>query len=129
MRLNGYVLLFLVLFGFVLVVMPRPKFGGHGPGPARIAAAKTQIVNFKTAINLFREESGHFPRNLDDLVVQPKDFTNWQPYLDTKTVPLDPWQHPYIYRFPGRHNTNSFDLISLGPDGREGTEDDIKNWQ
>ena len=30
--------------------------------------------------------------------------------------------------FPGKHNANSYDLLSVGPDGKEGTDDDIGNW-
>ena len=40
----------------------------------------------------------------------------------------DPWGNDYIYEFPGKHNSSSFDLLSMGPDGRSGTEDDITNW-
>ncbi len=36
-------------------------------------------------------------------------------------VPQDPWGHPIIYRKEGA----GFQLISTGPDGLEGTEDDI----
>jgi general secretion pathway protein G len=44
-------------------------------------------------------------------------------------IPLDPWQHPYMYECPGRHNPSGYDIMSMGFDGREGTEDDITNWQ
>jgi len=40
----------------------------------------------------------------------------------------DPWGNPYIYVCPGTHNTDSYDLHSFGPDGQDGTEDDIDNW-
>ena len=30
--------------------------------------------------------------------------------------------------FPGKHNPNGFDLFSVGPDGKAGTDDDIGNW-
>lgn len=40
-------------------------------------------------------------------------------------LPLDPWGRPYLYRHPGREY--SFDLLSLGPDGRE-SADDIVHW-
>ena len=52
------------------------------------------------------------------------DLTKWQgPYLD-KDVPLDPWGKPYQYRSPGVHNPKSFDLWSVGPDGKQ-----IGNWK
>ena len=42
---------------------------------------------------------------LQDLVVQPRDAQNWKgPYIkDATGLPLDPWGHPYVYEFPGRH--------------------------
>ena len=56
---------------------------------------------------------------------------NWHgPYMQNESgIPSDPWGNPYIYLCPGKHNPSSYDIISLGPDGREGTEDDITNWQ
>jgi general secretion pathway protein G len=43
-------------------------------------------------------------------------------------MPTDPWHNPYIYYFPGKHNPSGYDLLSAGPDGKEGTADDIGNW-
>ena len=43
-------------------------------------------------------------------------------------MPLDPWQRPYHYLYPGKHNPNVPDIWSLGPDGIDGTADDIGSW-
>lgn len=51
--------------------------------------------------------------------------TNWAPKL--KKMILDPWGNPYGYRRPGR-DKGGFDVYSAGPDGQEGTGDDIGNW-
>ena len=113
-----------ILAGIVL-----PKIVGRGED-ARKKAALTQINSFATALDMFEVDNGDYPsgRNgLHDLVVQPRDAKNWHQYLDS--IPLDPWQHPYIYVKPGKHRQNSYDLSSAGPDGREGTDDDISNWQ
>jgi len=45
----------------------------------------------------------------------------WKQLL--KAVPLDPWGAEYVYRNPGRNNPGGFDLYSLGPDGKEGSDD------
>ena len=37
---------------------------------------------------------------------------------------MDPWGTTYQFRNPGKKNTN-YDVFSMGPDGKEGTEDDI----
>lgn len=38
-------------------------------------------------------------------------------------IPTDPWGNEYSYRKDGR----DFEIISAGPDGQEGTEDDISS--
>ncbi len=79
---------------------------------------------------MFEVDNGHYPKGkngLNDLDHQAsrRRRTGTQ-YLEK--IPLDPWQHPYIYECPGRHNPTSFDLSSAGPDGQFGNEDDIGNW-
>ena len=42
--------------------------------------------------------------------------------------PKDAWGNAWIYRQPSQVVEGfAFDIISLGPDGQEGTEDDISN--
>jgi type II secretion system protein G len=81
----------------------------------------------KTGLDRYQIDNGYYPSNFIDLFQQPGDAKHWSgPYLDG---PLqDPWGHNYIYEFPGKHNPSGYDLMSLGPDGKMGTEDDIKNW-
>jgi type II secretion system protein G len=100
---------------------------------ARITAAQSQIATFSTALDAFEIDNGYYPKGrngLQELVVQPRDAQNWRgPYLSKGEIPLDPWNHPYIYESPGKRNTSGYDLMSMGPDGREGNDDDITNWQ
>jgi general secretion pathway protein G len=120
-------LLVLTILG-ILAAIVVPKFTGRTE-QARITAARTQISTFSTALEAFEVDTGAYPKTLQDLVQQPRDAQNWKgPYLQGD-IPLDPWLHPYVYAYPGRHMANGFDLYSLGFDGREGTEDDITNWQ
>lgn len=42
---------------------------------------------------------------------------------------LDPWGREFQYLNPGSHNPDSYDLWSVGPDGQEGTGDEIGNWE
>jgi general secretion pathway protein G len=71
---------------------------------------------------------GRYPttqEGLQALQVRPSGLDNWDgPYLK-KDVPLDPWNHQYVYRCPGQHG--DFDLIALGADGQEGGEGDNKD--
>lgn len=121
-------LLVLVILG-ILAALVLPKFSGRTE-QARITAAQTQIATFGTALNNFEIDTGSYPRGSDglrQLVVAPPDVTGYRgPYL-LSDIPLDPWQHPYIYEYPGKLNPNGYDLMSMGPDGQANTADDIVN--
>jgi general secretion pathway protein G len=100
---------------------------------ARQTQAKSQITTFESQLNLFRLDVGRFPttdEGLQALRVKPGDAEGWDgPYLE-KEVPLDPWNRPYIYRYPGQHG--DFDLMAYGSDGQEGgdgTAADIVSWK
>lgn len=46
-----------------------------------------------------------------------------------KELPKDPWGVPYKYRIPPQKSKDDYDIWSVGPDGADGTEDDIGNWK
>src|SRR5437867_1282026 len=123
-------LLVLVILG-ILAAIVVPKFAGRTE-QAKQAAAVSQIAVFGTALDAFEVDNGYYPKGkngLVDLVQQPRDAQSWRgPYLKSE-IPLDPWGHPYIYECPGKHNPTSYDVMSVGPDGRANSEDDVCNWQ
>ena len=95
---------------------------------ARMTAAQADINGgIKSALGAYEVDNGFYPKSLQDLIQQPSNAKNWHgPYLDK--LPVDPWGNPYVYYYPGKHNPSSYDLLSVGPDGKEGTDDDIGNW-
>lgn len=123
-------LLVLMILG-VLAAIVVPKFSGRTE-QARRTAAVSQISTFGTALDSYEVDVGSYPQGktgLNALLQQPREGTGWRgPYLQ-KEIPLDPWGNPYIYESPGKHNPSGYDLSSMGPDGRAGTDDDITNWQ
>ncbi len=123
-------LLVLVILG-ILAAIVVPKFAGRTE-QARLTAAQSQISTFGTALDAFEVDMGYYPKGksgLNDLVVSPRDGQNWKgPYMKND-IPLDPWGNAYIYEYPGKRNAKSYDLMSMGPDGRAGGDDDISNWQ
>jgi general secretion pathway protein G len=123
-------LLVLTILG-ILAAIVIPKLSGRTE-EARERAAATQISTFGTALDAFEVDNGFYPHGksgLQDLIVIPHNAQNWHgPYLKTDAIPLDPWNNPYVYECPGKHNPSSYDLASAGPDGRLGTDDDICNW-
>jgi general secretion pathway protein G len=122
-------LLVLVILG-ILAGIIYPNISKHG-ARTRIVAAQTQIRTFRSALAAFEMDNDHFPEGrggMLSLVQRPRDARNWRgPYLDGD-IPKDPWGHDYLYECPGTHNHDGFDIMSMGPDGLAGTEDDISNW-
>ncbi|HZL43394.1 MAG TPA: type II secretion system major pseudopilin GspG [Verrucomicrobiae bacterium] len=124
-------LLVLVILG-TLAAIVLPKFTGTTQR-SRITAAQTQISAFKTALNTFELDMGYYPKGsagMMELIQQPRNNTqNWHgPYLESDSIPKDPWGNEYVYTCPGKHNPTSFDIQSAGPDGQLGTDDDLANW-
>ena len=130
MNAAGFTLIELLLVLAILAILAAivvPKFSGI-QGNANIKATKGQLSIFATSLDMFEVDNGHYPRSLNDLIIKPRDATNWRKYLDTDSIPLDPWHNAYVYTFPGKHRTDSYDLMSMGPDGKVGGDDDIVNW-
>ena len=98
---------------------------------ANAVAARSQINNFEQALMQYKLSTGTFPTDLEALRTRPPNVNQWDgPYL-RKEVPLDPWKHPYVYKFPGEHGDEP-DIISYGADGQpggEGVNADIASWK
>jgi general secretion pathway protein G len=124
-------LLIVVTILGVLVAMVVPRLAGRTQ-QARIARTQADVqANIPLALDLFEADTGSYPtqeQGLEALRTVPADVENWRgPYL--KAAPLDSWKRPYHYQTPGTRNPNDYDLFSVGPDGTEGTSDDIGNWE
>jgi len=100
---------------------------------AEITVAQTFVGStMKLPLTSYRLHMGDYPTTAEGLVAleaAPQGKADrWKgPYLDGK-LPTDPWKNPYQYRYPGTHNKDRYDIWSKGPDGVDGTADDICNW-
>ena len=85
---------------------------------AKVAAAKSQLSQLEGAIIEFQANCSRLPHSLDELVNKPGDCPGWQDggYLKNKRVMKDPWGHDYIYKA----DSSTFEIISLGADGKQG---------
>jgi general secretion pathway protein G len=121
-------LLVLVILA-VLAAIVIPKMSGRSQ-QAKVTAAVSQISSFELCLNQFEVDTGAYPQGsagLNALVEQPNNTPDWKgPYL--KNIPNDPWGGTYTYTYPGKHNAKGYDIMSPGPDGQPGTDDDITNW-
>ncbi len=101
---------------------------------AKVTQCHAQISSFMTALGAYKLDTGTFPtteQGLQALRLKPTDVNQWAgPYLP-KDLPLDPWGHPYVYRYPGEHGDEP-DIMSYGLDGQpggDGLNADIVSWK
>lgn len=122
-------LLVLVILA-TLAALVVPKFTKRSE-QAKVTGARTDIANIEVALDSFEVDCGRFPTSEEGiraLIEMPASATGWQGAYLKRGVPKDPWGTAYLYRYPGQHNTNGYDLSSFGPDGQDGGGDDIDNW-
>ena len=100
---------------------------------ARRTTTKANVKILHTAVNQFKMDTGRFPSDpvgdqggLMDLIEQPTDVRIWEPggYLETTGLPLDGCTNEFKYE-PFPESGKEFAIRSFGPDGEEGTEDDL----
>ena len=90
-----------------------------------------QLREIEYALDIYRKHNGLYPtteQGLEALITKPTTDPQPENYLEggyLKKLPTDPWGNPFIYRSYGEEG--QIDIISCGPDGEEGTEDDITN--
>ena len=91
------------------------------PGQARITKAKSDIRAVESALNMYRLDHHVYPPTDVGLQALVSDYL--------PRLPMDPWNRPYNYLFPGVHG--QFDIFTLGRDGQpggEGEDAEIGNW-
>ena len=112
-----------LLAGVVLLnIAPQIGMGSQ-------AAAKAQIQVLASALNTYRMAHGQYPsqtQGLEALVRKPDRDpipANYPAggYLNSRTLPLDPWKRPYLYLIPGRQD-EPFEILCYGADGEPGGE-------
>ena len=120
-------LMIVVIIIAALAAMVAPNLIGRSD-EAKAKIAQGDLASLDTALKLYRLDKGAYPagaQGLDVLLAAPG--AGREPYLDKPA--LDPWRRKYQYRFPGTHRPAGYDLFSTGADGKESTEDDVKNWE
>ena len=128
------ILVVVVILG-LLATLVIPRVVGRGE-EAKRTATLVQIRALEQALDLYKLDNGFYPtteQGLEALVSKPSGMPepmNFRKDGYMKKVPVDPWGRPYVYRSPGEHGET--DILSFGPDGAEGGEEDdrdITNWE
>jgi general secretion pathway protein G len=101
------IMVVVVIIGIVATVVIANI--GDKPGIAKARMTATQIKLLKADVELFKVDNNRFPETLHDLIPRYRS-----------ELPPDAWDRPFIYHVPG--SRGSFDIVSLGEDGKEGGE-------
>jgi general secretion pathway protein G len=117
----------LIILGLLATVLVRNFMGQTDKARAVITKANLKILH--SAISQFKMETGRFPtedEGLIALIEQPSDVETWEPggYLESTEIPKDGWGNEFIFElYP--ESGKQFVIRSSGPDGEQGTEDDL----
>jgi general secretion pathway protein G len=109
------IMIVLAIIGLVMSVVGVGVFQSFKKAQKKIAQVAVNEIASKT-VQYMTDNNNECPKSVDDLVAQK--------YMPKKQK--DPWNHDFILRCPGTVNVDGIDVVSLGPDGQEGTPDDIK---
>lgn len=128
---NGFTLIEIVLVLSIIVlligaaILQLRDVGEHG----KIVRTKADFGTLRTALKMYEMHAGRYPtteQGLNALVKKPTTG----PIPRSYKAPLekrvyDPWGNPYGYRWPAQNGGSRPDVYSMGPDGIDGTADDI----
>jgi general secretion pathway protein G len=81
---------------------------------ARVQACRTKIAQLGTAIDMYRQDKGFFPANLEDLL-KPGSEDGDEPYVKNGEKAFDDvWGQRFQYQTSG----NTYLITSQGPPGK-----------
>ena len=90
---------------------------------AKAALTRYRIRVLEVALKFYLLQTGRYPstaQGLAALIRKPDvgvGLARWNgPYLNASSVPLDGWEHPFVYTFIFR----DFEIFSFGADGKSG---------
>ncbi len=112
------IMIVLAIIGLIMGVLVGPKVM-RSFSEARVKTAFLMLKEYEGAYTRWvADNEGDCPEKLEDLL----KYTNKK---DTK----DPWGSAFIMKCgEGVPTDTHFGVISVGPDKKEGTEDDIHSW-
>ena len=116
---SGFTLIELMVVVIVLaalagMVVPRLV---DRPDKMKAKIVLSDIRHIDTQLKIYRLDNGEYPNALGSIEGE----------FDVKLE--DPWDRQYYYKYPGSKGRAPYDIYSAGPDGEEGSSDDIGNWQ
>lgn len=129
----GFTLLEMVIvLGIIAMIMGGAIFTMQKISDSgALTVVEGDFSSISNALQSYKTNARHYPsqaQGLQALVEKPGSAPRpkrWTQILDN--VPKDPWDNEYQYKYPGSKDSSRPEIISLGKDGLEGTEDDLSN--
>ena len=130
---SGMTLLEIVIVVAIIAVIMGASIGMIGGlrGNAEDNATRMKINGMRSLLESYRSAAGSYPtetQGLQALVTKPTTSPvprRWRQQMSS--VPVDPWNQEYIYRYPGSKDRTSYEIISKGSDQELDTDDDISS--
>jgi general secretion pathway protein G len=98
----------------------------HTLGSTKHKIAEQSIARIGGILDIYRLDVGAYPTTQQGLAAlnnKPSNVPGWNgPYVKDEAGLKDTWGRPYQYRNPSQRPGHSYDLISLGADGKLGGE-------
>jgi general secretion pathway protein G len=132
--IRGFTLIEVMIVIFIIGMIAAlviPNVGGS-KSTAELKKAAIDIQNLENALQMYKLNANRFPtteQGLEALVAMPTIEPIPRNYPEggiINRLPQDPWGGDYILLSPGE--IKPVEIYSLGPDGIDGTDDDIGSW-
>jgi len=121
----GFTLMEMIIVLAIIALLMGLVIANLNPirGVAEEKKTRADILSLGEALSAYQLQTGSLPttdQGLKALWEKPTTAPipdQWRKIMDEEVV--DPWDHPYQYQYPGKHNTDGYDVWSNGSgDGR-----------
>ena len=96
---------------------------------AKITATRASIVEYSKAVNFYFMDTGKYPSSLNDLFAKPEGVKGWKGPYTTREIQLDSFKNPYVFTVKPGEGAKPYEIYSFGPNGTEGGDDDIFEFE
>ena len=110
------IMVVVVILGLLATLVVQNVIGAGDTAREKKAMADVRAI--ADAVRMYRVNNGKLPDSLEVLTQSDRG----RPLLEE--LPKDPWDHDYMLRDGDR---GEWEVISMGPDGSDNTEDDISS--
>lgn len=113
------IMVVIVIIGLLATLVVPNVLGASNE--ARIQTARSNCSALASSVKLYYTNKGRLPDSLDALAGEEERDKSW--YVEN--LGKDPWDNAYELR--EGNGRNDWEVVSAGPDGQMGTEDDVSN--